>query len=71
MLTIGHAYNRFFVHDVVVDLLQAMTDPCDVEIAEEILTESPPSAEWYAASALKKPLPEPIAASLRLVRPDL
>jgi eukaryotic-like serine/threonine-protein kinase len=71
LVVMGHAYNRFFVHDVVVGLLPKLDDPCDVEIAEEVLEEHGQAAAWYAGSALKTRLPEPIAAALRLARPDL
>ena len=33
----GHAYNRFFVHDLIVDLLAQLADACDIEIAEEVI----------------------------------
>jgi eukaryotic-like serine/threonine-protein kinase len=71
LVAMGHAYNRFFVHDVVVDLLPTLNDPCDVEIAEEVIHENPEAAGWYAGAALKTSLPVPIADALRIARPDL
>jgi hypothetical protein len=71
LVVMGHQYNRFFVHDVVVELLPKLDDPCDIEIAEEVIQEHAEAASWYAASALKTSLPAQIATALRAVRPDL
>ena len=66
----GPEYNRFFVHDVVVDLLPTLSDRCDAEVAEEVIQENPAAARWYASSALKTSLPEPIAAALRATQSE-
>ncbi len=71
IIAMGHTYNRFFVHDVVVDLLPKLDDPCDVQIAEEVLREHPDAARWYAGSALKMGLPEPLMEAFRAAQTDV
>jgi serine/threonine protein kinase len=71
LIVMGHHYNRFFVHDVVVDLLPTLQDACDIEIVEEVIQEHSEAASWYAASALRTSLPAPIAEALRSIRPEL
>jgi hypothetical protein len=65
LILTGQQYNRFFVHDLVTELLPTLNDPCDVEITEEIIEKNPRQANWYAATALKGSLAAPIAAALR------
>jgi hypothetical protein len=65
LILVGQQYNRFFVHDVVTELLPKLDDPCDIEIAEEVIRAHPEAASWYASTALKGSLPGPIAQALR------
>ncbi len=71
LIVMGHQYNRFFVHDLVIDLLQRLSDPCDIELGEEIIESHTDAAKWYAATALKVALPAPIADAMRAARLDL
>jgi eukaryotic-like serine/threonine-protein kinase len=65
LILMGQRYNRFFVHDLVTELLPSLDDPCDIEITEEVIQRHPSEAAWYAATALKGSLPSPIAAAFR------
>jgi len=65
LIVMGHQYNRFFVHDLVTDLLPTLDDACDIDIVEEVIDGHQEEASWYAATALKGSLPAPIASALR------
>lgn len=61
----GYSLNRFHVGDVVRDLLASLAKPADVELAVEAMDENQIAADWYAESALRRPLRAPIADALR------
>jgi serine/threonine protein kinase len=70
LVVMGHEYNRFFVHDLVVEMLSTLDDACDIEIAEEVVQENTGAASWYTATALKSNLPAPVAAALRSAKAE-
>ena len=65
LLPLGASHNRFYVHDVVVELLTGLADPAAVPVAVEAIDDNPRDASWYAEAALKLPLRQSIAAALR------
>ena len=64
LVDLGYSHNRFYVGEVLVDLLAAVTNVSDAALAAEAIEENPKAAAWYA-EALKRPLMKPIADALQ------
>jgi len=64
LIDMGTSHNRFYVRDVVVNLLAGIDDPTDASIAEEAIDENPHAAEWYSDGVLQRSPRKPIAEAL-------
>ena len=65
LLESGYIHNRFYVDDVVVELLASLSRPAEVAVATEAIDDNQRAAVWYADIALARPLRAPIADALQ------
>jgi eukaryotic-like serine/threonine-protein kinase len=65
LLESGYIHNRFYVNDVVVELLASLSRPAEVAVATEAIDDNQRAAIWYADIALARSLRAPIADALQ------
>lgn len=61
LINMGASHNRFFVRDVVSDILADVEDVSSAEMAREVIKEDPQHAQWFASRVLRTNPPRPIS----------
>ena len=67
LMIMGKTHNRFFVRDVVIQLLTSFTDPSRAAAAADVIKKNPFHAEWYVERAMRCRLPSSIESALRSI----
>jgi tRNA A-37 threonylcarbamoyl transferase component Bud32 len=71
LFELGPSHNRWHVGDVVAELISDIDDGPTIEMAIEVIRESPSYARWYETYIEGVQLPEQVRAAFDSLRPDL